>query len=162
MSATISELQQALDDNPESWHCRLQLVEAMVAEGRHESAVEVVNEGHAIPREPGPWLDAAKCYGAVGALEQARGLTASSLEIDEKYEPALTYMQELDAAIAAAPVALSAEDVEDEASAEAVEAVDEDSAEAASPPPQLPLPQLLPFTHWLKTLITMSLSHSLA
>ena len=82
MSATISELQQALDDNPESWHCRLQLVEAMVAEGRHESAVEVVNEGHAIPREPGPWLDAAKCYGAVGALEQARGLTASSLEID--------------------------------------------------------------------------------
>ena len=143
MSATISELQQALDDNPESWHCRLQLVEAMVAGGRHESAVEVVNEGHAIPREPGPWLDAAKCYGAVGALEQARGLTASSLEIDEKYEPALTYMQELDAAIAAAPVALSAEDVEDvedEASAEAVEVVDEDSAAAASPPPPTSAP----------------------
>ena len=52
-------------------------------------------------------------------------------------------MQELDAAIAAAPVALSAEDVEDvedEASAEAVEVVDEDSSEAASAPPPTSAP----------------------
>lgn len=127
--STIPELQNALAENSESWELRLSLVEALVAEGRHDTAVEVVNQGEAIPREPGPWLDAAKCYAAVGAIEQARGLIASSLEIDPEYEPSLTYQQQLEAQIAAAaeqtPVALSADDVDEEV----------EEAAAGSPPP---------------------------
>lgn len=119
---TIPELQSALDANPENWELRLTLVEALVAENRHDAAVEIVNSGQALPREPAPWLDAAKCYAAVGAYEQARGLVVSSLEIDPEYEPSLTYQQQLEAHIAqtaataaeAAPVALSAEDVDEE------------------------------------------------
>ncbi|MDF1659342.1 MAG: hypothetical protein P1U58_17125 [Verrucomicrobiales bacterium] len=126
---TIPELQNELAANPENWELRLSLVEALVAEGRQEAAVEVVNQGEALPREPAPWLDAAKCYGAVGAYEQARGLVVSSLEIDPAYEPSLTYQQQLEAhiaqaAAAAAPVALSADDIDEEA-----------SAESSSPPP---------------------------
>lgn len=125
--STIPELQSALAANPENWELRLSLVEALVAESRHEAAVEVVNQGEALPREPQPWLDAAKCYAAVGALEQARGLVASSLEIDPEYEPSLAYQQQLEVQIAAlaapVPVALSADDVE------------EDAAPASSPPP---------------------------
>lgn len=149
MSASIPDLQRALEDNPESWFMRLQLVEALVAEGRHDSAVEVVNNGQALPREPGPWLDAAKCYAAVGALEQARGLVASSLEIDPNFQSAKDYQGELEALIAATPVALSAEDVEEEGgeaaetTAEATEqgeveeaaAVEEAAEESAGPPP---------------------------
>ncbi|MDF1823206.1 MAG: tetratricopeptide repeat protein [Verrucomicrobiales bacterium] len=123
---TIPELQSALDANPENWELRLTLVQTLVAEGRHDAAVEIVNNGQALPREPAPWLDAAKCYAAVGALEQARGLIASSLEIDPAYGPSLTYQQEIEQQIAAAaapvPVALSADDIDEE-------------VEEASPPP---------------------------
>ncbi len=111
---TILELQKSLEAAPEDWGLRLQLVEALVAQGNHDSAVEAVNNGQALPQEPRPWLEAAKCYAAVGALDQARGLVASSLEIDPNYEPAKTYGAELETAIAATPVALSAEDVEEE------------------------------------------------
>jgi len=113
--ATIPELQTALAANPESWELRLELVEALVAEGRHETAVEMVNQGEALPREAGPWLAAAKCYGAVGALEQAAGLVASALEIEPGHEPSLAYQAELEAAYAAMPVALTADDVDDNA-----------------------------------------------
>ena len=116
---TILELQKALEETPEDWGLRLQVVEALIAEGHHNSAVEVVNGGQALPQEPKPWLDAAKCYAAVGALEQARGLVASSLEIDAEYEPALTYRNELEAQIAATPVALTADDVDEETGEEA-------------------------------------------
>ncbi|MDF2375484.1 MAG: hypothetical protein P1U81_04530 [Verrucomicrobiales bacterium] len=123
---TTPELQSALAANPENWELRLSLVEALVAESRHDTAVEVVNQGEALPREPGPWLDAAKCYAAVGALEQARGLVASSLEIDPEYEPSLIYQQQIEQQIAATvaptPVALSAEDIDEE-------------VESTSPPP---------------------------
>lgn len=111
---TILELQKSLAETPEDWDLRLQLVEALVEEGRHEAAVDVVNDSQALPREPKPWLDAAKCYAAVGALDQARGLVASSLEIDPDYEPAKTYQDELEAQIAATPIALSADDVEED------------------------------------------------
>lgn len=138
VSTPISELQRALDANPESWSARLALVEALVAEGRHDSAVEAVNEGHAIPREPGPWLDAAKCYAAVGAVEQARGLVASSLEIDPAYEPAIAYRDFLEASYAAlTPVALTPDDVDDETAAAGATEEEEIVAEQApqSPPP---------------------------
>ncbi|MEM6917101.1 MAG: hypothetical protein AAF491_11100, partial [Verrucomicrobiota bacterium] len=115
-------------------------VEALVAENRHDTAVEVVNQGEALPREPGPWLDAAKCYAAVGAFEQARGLVASSLEIDPEYEPSLTYQQTLESHIAAAaaaseaaPVALSADDVDDE------EVTESSSSSAPAPSPAIPV-----------------------
>lgn len=111
---TILELQKSLEASPGDWGLRLQLVEALVAQGNHEAAVEAVNNGEALPREPAPWLDAAKCYAAVGALEQARGLVASSLQIDPEFQPALTYRAELEAAIAAVPVALSAADIDEE------------------------------------------------
>ncbi len=131
---SIQELTTALEANTADWRLRHQLVEALVAEGRHEAAVEVVNKGEGIPREPAPWLDAAQAYAAVGAMEQAASLVASSLEIDPEYEPSLTYQKELESAIAAIPVALSADDVdqEEEETAESVE-----PEEAAPPAPTI-------------------------
>jgi len=106
------ELRPLLEADPGSWSLRQALVESLVAEGQQDAAVEVVNAGEAIPREPQPWLDAAKAYAAVGALEQARGLITGSLEIDPEFAPALAYQQEVEAAIAATPIALTAEDVD--------------------------------------------------
>ncbi len=91
----LSELTQALKQDPGNWELRRMLVEAFMNEGRHDEAVEVVNAGEAIPHEPGPWLDAAKAYAAVGAFEQAGSLVATSLEIDPNYEPAKEYWNEL-------------------------------------------------------------------
>lgn len=125
---TLLELQQSLEENPEDWSLRLRVVEALVAQGHHDSAVEVVNGGQALPREPQPWLDAARCYAAVGALEQARGLVASSLEIDHEFAPAHDYREELEARIAAMPVVLSADDVDE--SAESVESVESEGGDA--------------------------------
>lgn len=122
------ELRTALNADPGDWTLRKSLVEALVAEGLHDAAVEVVNKGEAIPREADKWLAAAQTYAAVGALEQANGLVSGSLEIDPEYQPALDYQKELEAAIAAIPVALSAEDVADDAGSEA-----EASSSAAVP-----------------------------
>lgn len=110
---TTPELTTALAADPGNWELRLSLVQALVAEGRHDAAVEVVNQGEAIPHEPGPWLAAAKTYAAVGAVEQARGLVTSALEIDPSYEPAKLYQAELRAATPAV-VSLTAEDLDDE------------------------------------------------
>lgn len=93
---TLPELQQALEENPDDWGLRHQLVEALVAEGRHDAAVEVVNNGQALPREAGPWLDAGRCYAAVGALEQAQGLVDSALEIDPEHQPSLEFRAQLE------------------------------------------------------------------
>ena len=111
---TISELTTSLAADSGNWELRLSLVQALIAEGRHESAVEVVNQGEAIPHEPGPWLAAAKTYAAVGATEQARGLVASALEIDPDYEPAKRYKAELSPAVRPPVVSLTAADLEDE------------------------------------------------
>ncbi|MEX2579900.1 MAG: hypothetical protein WD342_12650 [Verrucomicrobiales bacterium] len=111
---SIQELRNALDEEPSSWERRQALVEGLVAEGMHDAAVEVVNQGEAIPREPGPWLAAAKCYAAVGAGEQARGLVATALEIDPDHQPSKDYQRELSVALAPTPVSLSSEDVDDE------------------------------------------------
>ena len=92
---TIPELTTSLAADSGNWELRLSLVQALIAEGRHDKAVEVVNEGEAIPHEPGPWLAAAKTYAAVGAMEQARGLVTSALESDPNYEPAKLYKAEL-------------------------------------------------------------------
>lgn len=112
---TIPELTTSLAADPGNWELRLSLVQALVAEDRHEEAVAVVNEGEAIPHEPGPWLAAAKTYAAVGAVEQAKGLVASALEIDPTYEPAKQYQEELRGATV---VSLTADDIEEEAPAE--------------------------------------------
>lgn len=108
------ELRNALAEDPGNWELRKDLVEALVAEGLHEPAVEVVNQGEAIPREPGPWLAAAKCYAAVGAGEQARSLVATALEIDPDHEPSKEYQRELSVALAPTPVSLTGDDVEEE------------------------------------------------
>lgn len=110
---TTPELTSSLAADPGNWELRLSLVQALVAEARHDAAIEVVNQGEAIPHEPGPWLAAARTYAAVGAVEQARGLVASALEIDPNYEPAKAYQAELKAAIPAA-VSLTAEDLDEE------------------------------------------------
>ncbi|MEM9016090.1 MAG: hypothetical protein AAGC68_03690 [Verrucomicrobiota bacterium] len=133
MSQSIPELQTALEADSENWALRLELIQALMAEGRHDTAVEVVNQGQALPREPGPWVDAAKCYAAVGAIEQARGLVASALEIDPEFADALSYQQELEEAIAAMPVALTEEDAVEEG--EVAEATEEAAEEASGPPP---------------------------
>ena len=112
------ELRNTLAENPTDWEVRQALVETLVAEGLHESAVEVINEGDAIPREPGPWLAAAKCYAAVGAGEQARSLVATALEIDPEHAASIEYQRELSIALAPKPVSLSGEDVEEEAEIE--------------------------------------------
>jgi hypothetical protein len=112
---TIPELTAALAADSANWELRLSLVDALIADGRHDSAVEVVNNGEALPNEPGPWLAAAKTYAAVGALEQARGLVASSLEIDPDYAPSMEYQAQLAAAMVPAAVSLSADDVEEDA-----------------------------------------------
>jgi len=117
---TTPELTSALAADPGNWELRLSLVQALVAEGRHDAAVEVVNQGEAIPHEPGPWLAAAKTYAAVGAIEQARGLAASALEIDPDYEPAKRYQAELRASTPAV-VSLTAEDLDDEVTLQRVE-----------------------------------------
>lgn len=111
---TIPELTVALAADSANWESRLALVEALIADGRHDTAVEVVNNGEALPNEPGPWLAAAKAYAAVGALEQARGLVASSLEIDPSYAPSKEYQVSLFASLVPTPVSLSADDVEDD------------------------------------------------
>jgi len=111
---SIPELNQALADNPGDWELRLSLVQELMAEGRHETAVEVVNQGEALPQEPGPWVAAAKTYAAVGAYEQAGALVATALEIDPDYEPAKAYRAELAGLAPQAPVALTAEDLEDD------------------------------------------------
>lgn len=111
---TIPELTTALAADSGNWELRLSLVQALVAEGRHDTAVEVVNQGEALAHEPAAWLAAARTYAAVGALEQARGLVASALEIDPDYEPAKTYQLELAASAPPAPVSLTAEDVDDD------------------------------------------------
>jgi predicted Zn-dependent protease len=110
---TTPELTSSLAADPGNWELRLSLVQALVAEARHDAAIEVVNQGEAIPHEPGPWLAAARTYAAVGAVEQARGLVASALEIDPNYEPAKAYQAELRASIPAV-VSLTAEDLDDE------------------------------------------------
>jgi hypothetical protein len=117
---TIQELTSALAADPGNWELRLSLVQALVADDRHDAAVAVVNEGEAIPHEPGPWLAAAKTYAAVGAVEQARGLVASALEIDPNYEPAKAYQAELRASIPAV-VSLTAEDLDDEVTLQRVD-----------------------------------------
>ena len=110
---TTPELTNSLAADPGNWELRLSLVRALVAEDRHDAAVAVVNEGEAIPHEPGPWLAAAKTYAAVGAIEQARGLVASALEIDPDYEPAKQYQAELRSAVTAV-ISLTSDDIDDE------------------------------------------------
>lgn len=92
---TIAEITQSLAENPGDWETRLQLVQALMAEARHDEAVAVVNEGEAIPHEAEAWLAAAKTYAAVGAYEQAGTLVATSLEIDPDYTPAQEFWNEL-------------------------------------------------------------------
>jgi len=121
---SIEDLTASLEADPSNWEARQALVEALVAEGQNDRAIEVVNQGEAIPREPGPWLAAAKCYAAVGAVEQARGLVGTALEIDPDYEPAQKYRDELEASAAPTPVALTAEDVEEEEPVAAVAATE--------------------------------------
>ncbi len=116
---SITELTSQLAAAPGDWDLRRQLVEALVAEGRHEDAVEVVNQGEALPHEAGPWLAAAKTYAAVGAFEQAGDLLATALEIDPAYEPALSYRKELSALAPQSPVSLTAEDVDADTDVEA-------------------------------------------
>ncbi|MEM9282962.1 MAG: hypothetical protein AAGA96_14135 [Verrucomicrobiota bacterium] len=128
---SIPELTTALEANPADWELRCNLVEGLVANGQHEAAVEVVNQGEDLPLEPGPWLAAARSYAAVGALEQANQLVTSSLEIDPEYAPSLAYRSEIESAIAAIPVAVTAEDVD--AESEAVEA----EPESNEPPPTI-------------------------
>lgn len=117
---TTPELTSSLAADPGNWELRLSLVQALVAESRHDAAIEVVNQGEAIPHEPGPWLAAARTYAAVGAVEQARGLVASALEIDPNYEPAKAYQAELRASIPAV-VSLTAEDLDDEVTLQRVD-----------------------------------------
>jgi len=117
---TTPELTSSLAADPGNWELRLSLVQALVAEARHDAAIEVVNQGEAIPHEPGPWLAAARTYAAVGAVEQARGLVASALEIDPNYEPAKAYQAELRASIPAV-VSLTAEDLDDEVTLQRVD-----------------------------------------
>ena len=112
---SIPELTQSLSADPGNWDLRLSLVQALVAEGRHEAAVEVVNQGEAIPHEAAPWLAAAKTYAAVGAIEQAGALVATALEIDPGHGPSLASQRELSSLAPQAPVALTAEDLDDEA-----------------------------------------------
>ena len=57
------ELRNTLAEDPGIREIRQALVEALVAEGLHDPAVEVINEGEAIPREPGPRLAAANQTG---------------------------------------------------------------------------------------------------
>ena len=110
---TILELTNLLASDPSNWEVRCSLVQALVADGRHESAVEVVNEGQALPHEPGPWLAAGKTYAAVGALEQAKSLVLSALEIEPNHGPSKIYLSELEGLIRATPVSLTADDVDD-------------------------------------------------
>ena len=107
---SIPELTQALSTEPGNWERRLSLVQALVAEGKHEEAVEVVNQGEAIPHEAAPWLAAAKTYAAVGAIEQAGSLVATALEIDPDFEPAKAYRKELTQLAPQVPVALTAKE----------------------------------------------------
>lgn len=111
---TILEHRSALDADPGNWELRANLVEALVAENRHESAVEIVNQGEAIPREAGLWLAAARAYFAVGALEQAQGLVASALEIDPDHAASLEFSKVLQSRVTPVAVTLSADDVEGE------------------------------------------------
>jgi len=111
---TLPELTQALDENPGDWERRLAVVQALMAESRHEEAVEVVNQGEAIPHEAAPWLAAARTYAAVGAFEQAGALVATALEIDPGYEPARAYRKELATLAPQVPMSVSAEDLEEE------------------------------------------------
>ena len=111
---TIQELTQKLATEPGNWDLRRELVERLVAEGRHDTAVEVVNQGEAIPHEAGPWLAAAQTYAAVGAIEQAASLVATALEIDPGHEPSKAYRDALAQLAPQAAVALTAEDVEEE------------------------------------------------
>lgn len=108
---TILELTQALAAQPGDWEKRLALVLALMSEDRHDTAVEVVNAGEALPHEPGPWLAAAKCYAAVGAVEQAGALVATALEIDPGHQPSLSYRAELTSMAPQVAVSLTAEDV---------------------------------------------------
>lgn len=111
---TIQELTQKLASEPGNWDLRRELVERLVAEGRHDTAVEVVNQGEALPHEAGPWLAAAQTYAAVGAIEQAASLVATALEIDPAHEPSKAYRDALAQLVPQAAVAVSAEDVEEE------------------------------------------------
>lgn len=126
---SIPELTQSLAAEPTNWERRLALVQALMAEGRHETAVEVVNQGEAIPHEAAPWLAAAKTYAAVGAIEQAGSLVATALEIDPDFAPAKSYQAELAALAPQIPVALTADDVEDEGAS----ALQASSARSAAP-----------------------------
>lgn len=148
---STQELVEALQADPGNWELRLAVVESFVAEGKHDTAVEYVNQGEALPREPGPWLAAAKCYAAVGALEQANGLVESSLEIDPDYAPAKEYKGELESHMAAianpvTPVPMSPQDEEadddDEDIAVAVVADDEVEATAVPEPTPVAVPRV--------------------
>jgi hypothetical protein len=116
---SIPELTQALSTEPGNWERRLSLVQALVAEGKHEEAVEVVNQGEAIPHEAAPWLAAAKTYAAVGAIEQAGSLVATALEIDPEFEPAKAYRKELTLLAPQVAVALTADDLEEDTAVDA-------------------------------------------
>ncbi|MEM7697782.1 MAG: hypothetical protein AAF236_05195 [Verrucomicrobiota bacterium] len=124
MSQDLTSLQNDLAADPADWAKRRALVEALAAAGNQDSAVAVVNEGHAIPQEPGPWLDAAKSYAAVGAFEQAQSLTATALQIDPSFQPALDYSAQMTPAVAVV--------VEEEEAEVAVLADEEESAPAAA------------------------------
>src|SRR5690606_2780113 len=145
---SITELTSQLAAAPGDWDLRRQLVEALVAEGRHEDAAEVVNQVGALPHGAGAWLAAARTSAAVGAFEQAWGLLATALEIAPAYEPALSYRKELSALAPQSPVSLTAEDVDADTDVEAAvpaakEAVPlvKRSTEAASNGP-IPLPKV--------------------
>jgi hypothetical protein len=112
---TIQELTQKLASDSGNWELRRELVELLVSEGRHDTAVEVVNAGEALPHEPGPWLAAAQAYAAVGAIEQAASLVATALEIDPDHEASQRYRDALDELVPQAAVALTADDVEEDA-----------------------------------------------
>jgi hypothetical protein len=114
---TIPEHRSALEADPGNWELRAALVEALVGESRHEAAVEVVNQGEAIPREAGLWLAAGRAYAAVGALEQAQGLVASALEIDPDHAASLEFTKVLQSRVAPLVVSLTADDVEGETAA---------------------------------------------
>lgn len=63
MSAIIDTLRATLQAAPDSWQCRLALVEALTAESRDEEAAAVLEEVSELPADPSERILAGRAYG---------------------------------------------------------------------------------------------------
>ncbi len=90
MSAIIDTLAATLQAAPDSWQCRLALVEALCAEDRADEAYHVLSQVDELPADEESFFMAAKAY---GLLDPSSGIEVLDQQIAEDPTCARAYLE---------------------------------------------------------------------